>query len=284
MPAVGLDRVAGDWSLEPQLIAGAALGIALWVLGARRLRARGRADLAPLWRGALVAAGLALAVLAVSSPLDEAGERYLLSAHMLQHLVLADVAPLLVVLGVSGPLSRFVVPVPVLRAGARSRPVRRALGALFSPLGAILLWCGAMALWHTPAAWGAALRHPLVHDLEHASLFAAGVVAWAVILDPARRRSPSAGRRAAVAAALLLAGMVLGEVLVTAAPLYGAYSHVADRMFGWSPSEDQRRAGLLMMAEGTLTMGIAAAFLLASHTRRVAESLAPGDGAEDAER
>ena len=264
-----LTRVSGAWELQPLPLACAALAMLFYLRGACVLRSRGGPALAPAWRVASFAGGLALGVLAVSSPLDAAGEQYLLSAHMAQHLILGDLVPLLLVVGLAGPVSRFAMPRPILRAGARSPAARRALGAVASPLGAALLWCGVMALWHVPAAWEAALRHPAVHDLEHLSFLVAGLAAWWVILDPARLRRHGPGRRAALAALLLGAGMALGEALVLAPPLYPSYIAQPVRLLGLTPSEDQRRAGLLMMAEGFVTFGIAAALLLAAHVERV---------------
>jgi cytochrome c oxidase assembly factor CtaG len=132
-----------------------------------------------------------------------------------------------------------------------------------------------------PAAWEAALSHPELHDVEHMSLAVAGIAVWWVILDPARRRRPSPGRRAAVAAGLLAAGMVLGEVLVAAGPLYPTYAEQSTRLLGLGPEEDQQRAGLVMMAEQVLTFGVAAALLAYAHAERVGRLLLPRDGASE---
>ena len=98
----------------------------LYAQGWVRLRRRDRADLADGWRAAAVAAGTAVIVLAVVSPLDELGEEYLLSAHMGQHLLIGDVGPLLLALGLAGPLSLFLLPRPA--AAPRRRGGRRRRG------------------------------------------------------------------------------------------------------------------------------------------------------------
>ena len=102
---------------------------------------------------------------------------------------------------------------------------------------------------------------PPLHALEHASFFVTGLLVWTMLLDPGR----SAGRRAAFAAAVLVAGVPLSELLIATAPLYPHYEAVTDRPLGLSAAEDQARAGLMMMAEQIATLGTAAALLLWSH-------------------
>ena len=120
-----------------------------------------------------------------------------------------------------------------------------------------------------PAPYDAAIAHPPLHALEHAALFTAGLLVWTQIVDPTRRGRLGPGGRAPFAAAVLVAGMGLSETLLLAAPLYPHYEHVLNRPFGFTAAEDQRRAGLLMMAEQFATLGAAAALLLWSHAERV---------------
>ena len=58
------------------------------------------------------------------------------------------------------------------------------------------MWVGALAAWHLPAAYDAALRHPWLHVLEHATFVGAGFLIWAHLIDPARRSRLSTGGRA----------------------------------------------------------------------------------------
>ncbi len=221
----------------------------------------------------LFLAGVGVGVLAVVSPLDALAEDALLSAHMAQHLALGDLAPLLVVLGLRGAVSLFLLPAPLLVAVARAAAVRRVLSFLLQPLVSLGVWAASLAVWHVPQLYDAALAHPALHVLEHASLFLGGLLLWTQIVDPARRRRLSVGRRAALAATALLAGMVLSEVLLASGPLYTHYAHVADRPFGLTWATDQGRAGLLMMAEQIATLAPAAALLLWSHVERVGDEL-----------
>jgi cytochrome c oxidase assembly factor CtaG len=209
--------------MAPLVIAAAILALLLYANAFRRLRARGRRDLARPGRAALFACGIVVGVLAVVSPLDKAGDEYLLSAHMLQHVIIGDAVPALLVLGLAGPLALFVVPRPALRRMARGR-LRRAASLALRPATALLVWAGAMAAWHVPAAYDYALAHDWAHQLEHACLFLGGLLVWFQIVDPARRSRLSAGQRAGYAAGVLVAGMALCEVLIASHPIYGAYA------------------------------------------------------------
>ena len=102
--SVPTDEVWSAWQLAPAVFLAAAVSLALFAQGWLRLRQRGRRDLAGLDRALLFTAGLALLVFAHVSPLDAIAEEYLLSAHMLQHVLIGDVAVALLVLAVRGPL------------------------------------------------------------------------------------------------------------------------------------------------------------------------------------
>ncbi len=256
-------------TLEPLPLAAAAAALLLYAKGFARLRRR-RPDLARPAAAAAFCAGVLVSLLAVLSPLDELGESRLLTAHMAQHLLLGDVAPLLLVLGLRGPLALFVVPTAVLRATARS-PLRRALGFVLRPVVALAFWAAAMYAWHVPVLYDAAIATPPLHVVEHATFLATGLLVWTVILDPVR----SAGRRAAFAAAVLVAGAPLAEVLIAAPPLYPHYAAVEARPLGLTAAEDQSRAGLLMMAEQIATLATAGALLLWSHVE-LASAPSPG--------
>lgn len=260
--------LVGNWSLDPLALSAGAVALALYAQGFSRLRRR-RVDLARLWHATLYTAGVAVAVLALVSPIDTIGEEQLLSAHMLQHLLLGDVAPLLLVLGVSGPMAVFLLPARPLRALAHARSLRRLLSFLLHPRVSFAGWALAIGAWHVPAAYDAAIAHPAVHVLEHISFVLAGLLVWTQIVDPTRHARLTPGGRAVFAGAVLLAGMALSEVLLVMRPLYQHYTSVVDRPFGLTAGEDQDRAGLLMMAEQIATLGTAAALLLWTHVERV---------------
>jgi cytochrome c oxidase assembly factor CtaG len=247
------------------------VSLALYAQGFVRLRRRNRAH-APLGHAALFAAGVAVSVLALVSPLDEVADDKLLSAHMLQHLLLGDVGPLLIVLGLRGALLFFLLPASVLAALARVGALRRLGSFLLRPRVAVAIWLLVIAGWHVPAAYDAAAANSALHAVEHACFALAGLLVWIQIVDPARQRRLTPGRRAALAAFLLAAGTVLAEVLLLAGPLYPRYAELVSRPLGLTASEDQRRAALLMMAEQIATLGTAAALLLWTNAAHAASA------------
>ncbi len=256
------------------VLAGAAIAVALYAIGWARLRNRGRADLANWPRAALFGAGLIICVLALLSPLDPVGEEYLLFGHMLQHILLGDLGPLLIVLGLTGPLALFVVPPPLLRTVARRRPLRAAARAVTNPFVVVALWIIVMAGWHLPVAFEYALANRWAHDLEHASMFAAGFLVWLTIAGAVPRHRLSHGRRAAIAVGLLVVGMVISQVIFLADPLYDVYVEQPERLFGLTPKGDQVRAAMLMSADQLLTLGTAAALLVWTHVEQGAAEMA----------
>ena len=256
-------ELAGAWRASWVVLALAALGAILFAHAVVRLRRRGRRDDAGWDRVVLFSAGLGLLVLALVSPLDAIGEDYLLSGHMLQHILIGDAAPALLVVAVRGPLVFFLLPAFLLRRLARVGPLRDALGFLLRPSVSMAVWVVVYAAWHVPAAYDYVLTRPLVHDLEHATFVLAGVLVWAQIVDPARRGALSRYRRLAFAVALFAGGQVLADVLIFSFnPFYAAYADQPERLFGLSPRLDQQLAGVVMMVEQILTVGTASVFLL----------------------
>ena len=256
------------WTFDPVAISLVVVALAFYRQGYLRLRARSGATHADASRALLFAAGLAVCLLAIVSPVHAVGEDQLLSAHMLQHLMLGDLGPLLLVLGVRGPLSVFLLPPALLTVVARSK-LRRLVSWLLRPSVSLGFWLLTLGAWHVPAAYDAAIAHPLLHSVEHACFFLAGLLAWTQIVDPARRRRLSVGQRAMFAFVMLLASSVLAEVLVAMHPLYPHYVDVVHRPFGWSAWQDQSRAAALMMSEQMATLGIAILFLVRAHVERV---------------
>jgi cytochrome c oxidase assembly factor CtaG len=254
--------VLADWSAPTAVVLGAALALLLFAQAFARLRAR-RADLAPWSRAALFGAGLALVVLPLVSPLDPAGDDRLLSAHMLQHLLIGDLAAALLVVSVRGPLLFFLLPPPVLRPLAGFRPLRALLSVLLRPLVSLGLWAAAIYAWHVPRIYDYAAGHPVVHDLEHLSFVFTGILVWTQLVDPARHGRLRRPQRILFGLAMLaLAQPVVDVLLFSSAPRYARYADPANRLFGISPLTDQRLAGAVMMVEQLLTVGTCVALLL----------------------
>jgi cytochrome c oxidase assembly factor CtaG len=272
---VPVSKLGGAWEPALPVLVAAAIALLLFAQAFVRLRRRGRKDHAAWSRAFLFSGGLAILTLALVSPLDAVGEEYLLSAHMLQHVLVGDAAPALLLVALRGPLVFFFLPARILSPLARLGRLRRVLAFLLRPRIAFALWVLAFGAWHIPAAYDAALAHPLVHDLEHASFALAGVLAWTQLVDPARRGELGVRGRVAFAVALFAAGLVLSDVLIFSFdPLYGPYALQDERLLGLSPLTDQRLAGLVMMLEQALTLGTFAALTLRGEHRRSVRSAA----------
>lgn len=181
--------------------------------------------------------GCGLLVGALVTPLDTLAREYLVWAHLLQNVVLAEWAPLLLVLGLTPALGERL-----------SRP--RLVRLLTHPVVALPLWVGTYALWHVPALYDAALRHPhSLLALEHATYVLSGVLFWWCVWQEAPHRLPS-GARAAYAFAAFVLSAPLGLVLaLVPRPLYDFYVDVPDRVWGLSRLEDQQLGGMTMAAE-----------------------------------
>jgi cytochrome c oxidase assembly factor CtaG len=240
------------WSAPPAIVGASALAAALFAQGWLRLRRRGRRDLADWKRAALFAAGLAIVLAGLVTPVHSIGEDDLLSVHMLQHVLIGDLGIALVVVALRGPLLVFMLPPQILGPVARETHVRAVLSFLLRPTTAFALWAANLALWHVPRFYLDAIRRPWLHDLEHVCWMLAGTLVWILLVDPGSHRRLGTGGRVALAVAMFAAGQVLTDVLVfTFHPLYPLY-HGA---YGVSTLSDQKLAGLVMMVEQLLTLG-----------------------------
>ncbi len=259
MPSAHLSTA---WDAPPVVLIAAGLSAFLFVQAFVRLRRR-RAEHAPWTRALLFTAGLALLVVPLVSPLDHVGDEQLLSAHMLQHVLIGDAGPALLVTAVRGPLLFFLLPPLVLRPLASFRPLRAFLSVLLRPLVSLGLWTVAIVAWHAPSAYDYAAAHPLVHDLEHLSFVVAGTLAWTQLVDPARHGRLRRPQRVFFALALFaLAQPLVDALLFSSSPAYPRYAGQSDRLWGLSPLTDQRLAGVVMMVEQLLALGICVALLL----------------------
>ncbi len=250
-----LASVEYTWSLNvPALVAvglaGAAYGVRLRDLRATPGARSGDSPTRDTLRALAFAGGLLVVLAALVSPIDRLGEDRLFAAHMVQHLLLADLAPILLLAGLSRAFLR-----PAVR---RLRPLEERLGPLAHPVAALVAYVGLMWLWHVPAMYELALDHAWAHALEHASFFTAGMAFWWYLIEPVppRQRLTGAWSLGYLATAKVLMGL-LGVVLAFAPDaLYGAYED-APRTWGLTAVEDQNVGGLVMMVEQSLVLVIA---------------------------
>jgi putative membrane protein len=239
-----------SWTLDPlQLLPIVVVAVAYGVR-ARTLARRGQP--VPGWRVALFALGLLLLLVAVASPVAAVGEQELFSFHMLQHVLLGDLAPLCLLAGLTGPLLQ-----PLLAV----LPVRR-LRTLANPLVALPLWALNLYVWHVSALYEAAVEHGVVHALEHAAFFTAGVIVWLPVVEtlPAPDWFGTGAKLAYVVAVRLVETVLANIFLWAGEPLYDVYAR-GDEFLGLSPEGDQSLAGTVLLLEGSLVTLVAIAWL-----------------------
>jgi putative membrane protein len=218
----------GAWSWNAEALVPVALA-GLYLLATRASREPART--------ASFLAGCALIVAALVTPLDTLALTYLVWAHLLQNVVLAEWGPLLLVLGL-----------PPTLATRLSRP--RVVRVLTHPYVALPTWIGAYALWHVPLLYDAALRRPdTLLALEHASYVVAGSLFWwCVWQDAPHRLSP--GARAGYVLAAFVLSAPLGLVLaLVPRPIYAFYADAPERVLGLTRLADQQLGGMTMAAE-----------------------------------
>jgi putative membrane protein len=239
-----------SWTFDPlQLapLAAAALGYGMRV---RTLRRRGTPP-APA-RIALFGLGILLLLVALASPVAAIAEGELFAVHMLQHVLLGDLAPLCLLAGLNGPLLR-----PLLAL----RPVER-LRVLANPAVALPLWAVNLYVWHVPFLYEAAVRHSAVHALEHVCFFTAGVVMWLPVLE--RLPAPEwfgTGAKLAYVFVVRIVETVLGNVFLWSGTVFYPVYADGDELWGISPERDQGLAGAVMMLEGSLVTIVALVWL-----------------------
>jgi putative membrane protein len=200
----------------------------------------------PGWRqacfyGGFVTIGLALTSLGGAS-------QELLMVHMVEHLLLGDIAALLIVLGLTGPLIA-----PILRVKLFDR-----LRVLANPLIAFPLWAIDLYAWHLPIFYEAALRHTGVHALEHAMFLGFGINMWMCLFGPLPMPAwfGNAAKLGYIVA-VRLTGTVLGNIFLWSGTVFYPYYIHGDAAWHVSPIADQNIAGAVMMIEESiLTLGL----------------------------
>jgi cytochrome c oxidase assembly factor CtaG len=253
-----------SWTFSPGVLAAAALAAAVYVRrwrvvrGSRSPRA---AVEAPVWRLGCFVGAVVLVLAALVSPLDALADQ-LLFAHMIQHVVLLDLVPILAIVGLTKVLLR-----PATRTVGT---LERRAGPLAHPAFAVLAYVAVIWAWHIPAAYDVAVRHEGVHLLEHLSFVVVGTLYWWHLLSPirARARLDGLGPVAYMTASKLFVGALGMGLAFAPAALYPYYADHA-RVWGISAIDDQAIAGLIMAVEQSLVMGIA---LVVLFVRALAES------------
>jgi cytochrome c oxidase assembly factor CtaG len=249
------------WTLQPSVLVGVAVLATLYAAGWRRARRPGEPHPPGPGRLALFAGGLVAVLAALVSPLDGFSDQ-LMVMHMVQHVLLLDLAPILLILGLTKGVLR-----PVTR---RVHALERRVGPLAHPAFAVLLYAGLMWLWHVPHMYDLALRHEGIHALEHVCFSVAGSLYWWHLLSPIRSRWRLGGLGPVLYMVVtkLLVGLL--GIMLAFAPnaIYPFYEH-HQHFWNLSAQQDQSLAGVVMALEQSLVMGVALVYLF---VRMLAES------------
>jgi cytochrome c oxidase assembly factor CtaG len=242
---MGLLAHVSSGVFEPLQIAGIMALATAYAIRAQNLARGGRP--VPAWRIASYFSGIVLILVAFVSPLAHiSGE--LVLAHMIQHLVIGDIAALLIVLG----LTRSVLqPVMALKAFDK-------LKVLALPMIALPLWIANLYVWHIPALYDGTVTNEWLHALQHVSFISFGILMWMPVVGPLPVPSWFGGG-AQVGYTILarLAGAGLGNILMwSGSALFAGYA-AGQAYWDISPVTDQGIAGVIMMVEGGfVTLGV----------------------------
>jgi cytochrome c oxidase assembly factor CtaG len=233
-----------SWTWDPALVPIAAATF-LYYRRTHTLAQRGTP--VPAWRQWLFGAGLFLLFIAVASPIHELGEQTFLWVHMIQHILIGDLAPLCMVAGLTGPILRPVLALPwVMR-----------LRFLTHPFVAFPIWAVNLLLWHLPGAYQAALHHDSIHAVQHILFFTCGALMWAPVVEvlPGPEWFGT-GMKLIYIVAVRLVETVLGNIFVWSGGVFYPYYRHTTAPWGIGAHADQGIAGGIMMIEGSIvTLG-----------------------------
>lgn len=192
----------------------------------------------PLGQCILFYTGLMITYLAVGSPLDQLGEQFLFSAHMLQHMLLIYTSTTLFIYGTPAWLIDYLL---------RPKPLRKIMGLLTHPACGGLLFTFVYTVWHVPALYEAALQDKRIHILEHWTMFSLGfIMLWPYLTNSTLVPRPAYGVRM-LAIFLLMVGQlpVFAFLCFAGEAIYPTYIW-APRIIDLDPLNDQILGGIIM--------------------------------------
>lgn len=230
------------WPFDPTVYAGLLVLYFGHALLARRVGAERKHTVYYLF-------GLITLWLALETPIDTISDRYLDSVHMLQHVLLAFVAPPLMLLGLSSGMVEWLLRIPGLRAATE-------------PVPAQVIAAVVMIAWHLPPLYDATLYNEGLHVLEHLMFIASGVALYWPIIDATAAHarwhmSPGAKLVYMLIATLPQDGVAL-PLIFSRVPFYEYYTHAPRLVEGFTAAIDQTIAGAVLMIFGKVTLAIAA--------------------------
>jgi putative membrane protein len=229
-------------AFAPIQLVPAAVGALMYLLRVRTLRERHPHAAPPAWRQWCWYGGLALIVATLVSPIGHISDE-LFSVHMAEHLLIADIGALLLVLGLTGPILQPLLAVRELRW----------LRTLSHPAVALPLWAVDFYAWHLPVLYQGAVQNDSVHALEHIMFITCGMFMWMALLGPLPKPAWF-GNMAALVYILLVRFIetVLANVLLWSGTTFYPRYAAGERYWHVSPAADQSIAGAVMMIEGSI--------------------------------
>jgi putative membrane protein len=238
MPEQFADVLGSGWDAHPSLLLAIGALAGAYVVGVVVVGRR-RGERLPLTKGFSFAAGIAVLLLALQSPLHHLADTYLFSAHMLQHQLLTLVAPPLLLLGTAGWLIEAVVP-------PQWRPTF--LRGHGYPIVAFCAFNLLFAFIHFPSIYDALFATEVTHRLTHVALFLAALVTWLPLFSPAPSVVPRISQPAQMLYCFVqtIPGALVGALLTLSDQLLYRHYGTKPLELGVSPIADQQMGGLLM--------------------------------------
>ena len=234
-----------EWHAHPSVVIGLLTFTALYLLGVGPLRKRFQgSEAAGSGEVALFLTGVLVLFVALLSPIHELGDKYLFSAHMVQHLLLTLVSPPLLLAG---------APPWLIRPLIRGRKILPVLRFITRPIPAFLIFNFIFALWHVPALYDGALRDRGIHILEHILFIGGGILLWWPIMSRMTELPrPSYLLQMVYLVAQPTIPTILGALITFSdAGIYEWYA-AAPRIWGTSVVSDQQIGGIIMWVPGGL--------------------------------
>jgi putative membrane protein len=249
----------GGGVFEPLQLVPPLVALAAYAARARTLAGQGRP--VPAARVASFALGIALLIAGLTTPVAHIGEELVL-AHMAQHLAMADLGALFLVLGLTGPILQ-----PLL-----ATRLARKLRVLAHPVVAFLLWVIDLYVWHVPALYEASLGSAAVHALQHTTFVFFGVTMWLALLGPLPQPEWFGnGAKLLYIVGVRLAGALLANVFIWSETVFYPAYRPGQASWEISPLEDQGIAGTIMMLEGSVVTVVLLGWLFLKTAREAEE-------------
>jgi cytochrome c oxidase assembly factor CtaG len=230
------------YEVAPIQILPALAGALMYFLRTRTLREHHPHAYPPAWRQWCWYGGLALILATLVGPIGPISDE-LFAVHMAEHLLIADIGALLLVLGLTGPILQPLLAVRELRW----------LRVFAHPAVALPAWAANFYVWHLPVLYQGAVQNDWIHGLEHIMFVSFGMAMWMALLGPLPKPAWF-GNMARLVYILLVRFIetVLANVLLWAGSSFYPRYAAGERSWHVSPSADQSIAGAVMMIEGSI--------------------------------